>query len=386
MDNMQQPSEFLYPMEDQIASSVDHDELTPESCQTDTFNPSSLWASPDAIANKIGAIRGTTVADSFLANPSSLSSNKTFALTLPAPVHLRRQIELFFLGFDDFCPYFRHFALRKRISAALYSLSYSERHTTVHIPWQHCTTFAILCNILSNAETVSASSSTMAPNTGHHWFLQGKRLMEQFDDVVGDSVEVVIYHMLAAGSMMEAEKLRPAALHMVRALQCAFSIGINDKTRWKQKPDDIVSRKCLFWVLYFTDKRIHYKCGIPYLLRPEDVNMDETLVAEGNSESETEKLELVDGMISYTRLWTSAWSSFLAPKAELVGKWSEVQIFDARIMIEYRSLPQRLLWETERVHEYLRHGTTESGMRRKLQVFLVSESLWTGQLLLTRVV
>jgi hypothetical protein len=175
--------------------------------------------------------------------------------------------------------------------------------------------------------------------------------------------------------MMEAEKLRPAAFYTVRAIQCALSIGLNDKNRWKQEPDAIVSWKCLWWALYFTDKRVHYKCGYPYLLRPEDINVDEAGCADGESEAETERLELMDGMISYTRLWTTIWSTFLAVKATPPKKWSELQIFDARITIEYQSLPQRLHWDTNIVQEYLDHGTTESGMRRKVQVFLVGEDL-----------
>ncbi|EXJ75452.1 uncharacterized protein A1O5_02148 [Cladophialophora psammophila CBS 110553] len=212
----------------------------------------------------------------------------------------------------------------------------------------------------------------MDSNTGQHWFSQGKELMETFEDIVGDSLGVVVYHMLAAGRMMEAERLRMAAIHTLRALQGALSIGLNDKNRWKQEPDDIVSKRCLWWVLYFLEKRIHYKCGAPYLLRPADVNVEDTLHMCGESEIDDARLDYIEGMISYTKLWTSIWSDFLAPNASLSGKWSEVQVADARVMIKYRELPQSLLWDTGKVQEYMDNGATETDMRQKLQAFLVA--------------
>ncbi|OQV04118.1 hypothetical protein CLAIMM_09057 isoform 1 [Cladophialophora immunda] len=375
MNDAQPQSDYLYPLEDQTTLPPDEDKFASCSPCTDTFNPSNLWASPDAIANKISTIRGTILPDSLVRDSSFLNSGKRFTLTLPSPAHLRRQIDLYLREFGDWVPFFRHSKLKKRIAIALHSVSYGERRVTIHIPEQHCTTFAILCNILSNAETVMPTNSSIDPNTGQYWFLLGKRLMETFEDMVGDSVGLVVYHVMAAGSMMEAERLRTAAIHTIRALQGALSIGLNDKNRWRPEPDDIVSNRCLWWVLYFLEKRVHYKCGAPYLLRPADVNVEDTLRICGESEIDDAKLDYIEGMISYTRLWTSIWSDFLAPNARFTGKWSEVQVADARVMIGYRELAPSLLWETDQVQECMANGATESDMRQKLQTFLWHQSL-----------
>ncbi len=76
-------------------------------------------------------------------------------------------------------------------------------------------------------------------------------------------------------------------------------------------------------------------------------------------------------MVSYSKLWTSIWSGFLAPNAKLAGKWSEVQIADAQVVIKYQELPERLLWDTSKVQEYVVSGLSEACMRQKLQAFLV---------------
>ena len=364
-------SSRLYPLEQQDYGAFEHDDLTPNSYQTDTFTSSSVWASPGAIGNKIGAIRGTMLSDWFLDESMHPHSHKTYPLTLPAPAQLRPQVDLFLSEFDEFSPFFRNANLRQSISTALQSLSYSERRTTVHVPYQNCTTLAILCNILWFAETVTTSVSAMDPNTGQNWFLQGKRLMEEFEDVIGDSIDVVVYHMLAAGSLMEAEKLRQAAFHVVRALHTARSIGLNDKSRWKQDADEIVAPRCLLLVLYFQEKRVHSKCGISYLLRPDEVNIDEMLPIRREPGIEDSKLELVEAMVSYSKLWTFIWSGFMVPNAELAGKWSEIQMADAKVVIQYHELPERLLWDTSKVQEYIASGVTESCIRQKLQAFLV---------------
>ncbi|KAJ9606264.1 hypothetical protein H2200_009225 [Cladophialophora chaetospira] len=370
-DLVPQPtSDLLYPLDLPGVSPGEPNEVSSDSSHTDTFNSSSVWGSPGAIANKIGAIRGAMLSDWFLDESMFAHGNKTVPLTLPPPAQLRHQVDLFLSEFDDYSPFFRNACLQQRISAALHSLSYSERRTTIYVPSQHCTTFAILSNIIWFAETVTASISTMDPNTGQNWFLQGKRLMEEFEDVIGDSLEVVAYHMLAAGSLMEAEKLRQAALHIVRALHTARSIGLGDKDRWKGDPDSIIAPRCLLMVLYFQEKRVHYKCGIPYLLRPDDVDIDEFLPLSGEPGIDDAKLEVVEAMVSYSKLWTSIWSDLLAPNAKHAGKWSEMQIADAKVVIKYQELAERLLWDTNKVQEYVVSGVTVTCMRQKLQAFL----------------
>ena len=126
--------------------------------------------------------------------------------------------------------------------------------------------------------------------------------------------------MLTAGSLMEAEKLRQAALHTARALHKARSISLNDKSRWKQDLEDIVSSKCLLVILYFQEKRVHYECSISYLLRPDDVNIDDLLPIRGESAIDNSKVQLVEAMISYSKLWMFIWPNFLAPNAQKC-KW-----------------------------------------------------------------
>ena len=196
--------------------------------------------------------------------------------------------------------------------------------------------------------------------------------MEEFEESIEDSLDVVVYHVLVAGSMMEAERLHTAALHILRASHAALSIGLNDINRWKQRPDEIVSRSCLWWVLYFLEKRIHWKCGVPYFLRPSEVNMGESPINNSDPEIQLAKLELVESMISFSMLWTSIWQDFMAPTHPPPG-WAEVQFADAKVMIAYQQLPPRLLWDMDKVQEYLDSGVTETAMRQKLQVFLVSK-------------
>lgn len=168
--------------------------------------------------------------------------------------------------------------------------------------------------------------------------------------------------------MMEAEKLRVATLHTAQALQPAFSIGLSDQNGWKQEPDGFVSLWCLFWVLFFLDKRIHYKCGTPHRLQSADINVGQS-PPRGENEIEDENLELLERMISCSQLWTPVWAELLSPNAPTIRQWSQVQIADARVVLEYQSLPQKLLWKSDKMQDYIGAGVKESRMRQKLQVF-----------------
>ena len=172
--HVQQPSEFLYPPSSQIALPEEQYALTPDNTQTDTFDPSSQWDSPIAIANKIRAMRRRVVPSSNWDELTTVTSTKTASLTLPPPVHLRRQIDLFLSEFDDYSPFFRRSRVQKRIASALHSLSYGEHQTVVHIPREHCTTFGILCNILSCAEMFSSTNSAIDSSTVSTGFCKGK--------------------------------------------------------------------------------------------------------------------------------------------------------------------------------------------------------------------
>ncbi|KAF5970675.1 beta-lactamase [Fusarium coicis] len=349
----------------------------PEFVLRDTFGAAHLWASPSSIACKIEAIRKANFAGPATADCLGTHGSNIFMLTLPAPNDLRRQLDGCLSEFENYSPFLHHDQLKKRIALALRAVSYNEHQTTVYVTGQYCTILAILCELLSAAEATmkrSGCSHGQAP-TALHWSFQAKKLMEEFTDEIGDSVGSVVYNVLAAGNYMVAERLRHASEHITQALKGALDIGLNDQRRWKPQEEDYVSHWGLFWVLNFFEKRLHYRCGMPSLLHPEMVAVDDCAPSDGELEVRVARFDLIRGMVSYSQLWMNIWSEFLTPKTSLAKKWTDVLIADAKIQIAYKSLPEALLWDTECVQGYVDKGYPEANILRRLQVFLWYTSL-----------
>jgi hypothetical protein len=233
--------------------------------------------------------------------------------------------------------------------------------------------YAILCNILAIAETTSPGEPGVhmdyAP--GYGYYACGKNLLQYGGASSIDCLELAIYHTLACSYLLSVERLGLAARQLNIAIHVALTIGLNDSSRWICNLDEIALRTPLWWVLMYLDRRVHSKCGVPYLIHKNDIKVGEP--NDGNcSELAQPQRYLLISMYTYSMLWTSIWDEFLAANAPPGRGWYDMLVADAKIKLSMEAEWPGLQWETEKVRDYVCNREHETALRWRLMNFLVS--------------
>ncbi|RVX72465.1 hypothetical protein B0A52_03653 [Exophiala mesophila] len=346
-------------------------DCSPLGAQTDTFELPNSWSNPIALASQVRSVvpsndrkkRGVT--------------HTTFTLSLPPPAILQELVDGFFSEYQTYFPYIRRTFFQERMTDILRGYPYTEQHTTIAVEFAHCYTFALLCNMMAISESV-LSKPLAVETLGFEYYLQGLRLMQHFQGSVQDCLELAVYHTVAANFMIQSERLRLAAKEITLAIHVALSAGLNDETRWEREAEEVADRTGFWWALFYLDRRIHQKCGIPYILRENDMNVGEPDVKSCPDLDETE-CHLLTSMYSYAKLWTSIWDANFAAKASSKEpNWHDIRVQDAHITISYDSVWPGLQWDTWRVQEYLSGDNAEIRIRQRLIVYLRFQFLRLG--------
>ena len=340
----------------------------------DTFESSSPWPNPLAICSQISALR-ISIGNEPSAPDKKFSFGKTmFPIELPEPDKLHRLLQVFFREFDCYWPCLHPTNMRIRLSEFLSAVNYGEFNVKVCIGFQHYKIAAILCSALAFGSPFVSSPGTAEWRPGWKYYLQSKQVMQHFEGCGEDDLEVVIYHTLAASFLLHAETLRFASHHVLQGFQSALNMGLNHQNQAHDHPFELASRRSLWWVLYFLDKRITQKSGIAYFIRESEVAVEEIEadISSGNDETTRAFLQ---SMITHSRLWTFVWDNFFAPNAPKAGNYDEIQMVDARIVILHQKNRKGLHWDPEKMDLYTRNGETEHQIRRRLLVYLVCHHL-----------
>lgn len=339
-------------------------DCSPLGTQTDTFELAGSWSNPIALASQVRSVVPS--------NNRQMRdvTHTTFALSLPRPSVLQKLISGFFSEYQSYFPYIRRPFLQEKLTDILSAYPYTEQSTTIAVEFGHCYMFALLCNMLAISESVD-SNPLAAESRGFGYYLQGVRLMQHFQGLTQDCLELAIYHTVASNFLIQSERLRLAAKEITLAIHVALSAGLNDKSRWDCEVEEIADRTGFWWTLFYLDRRIHQKCGIPYILRENDMNVGEPDVKTCSDLDETQ-CHLLKSMYSYAKLWTSIWDANFAAKASKEPNWYDIRVQDAHITISYDSVWPGLQWDTWRVQEYLGDEDAEIRIRQRLIVYLVS--------------
>lgn len=137
----------------------------------------------------------------------------------------------------------------------------------------------------------------------------------------------------------------------------------------------------LWWTIYFLDRQISRRSGIPYHIRDTEFDVDdftknETTVNDGPGRlplhPSTISKSYMQGLINLARLWGNVWDTFFAVGATKTGDWMEIEIMDARILNTRRQLPETLTWDPNDLTSYTLNGEDELHIRRRLQLYTVS--------------
>ncbi|KAH8892290.1 hypothetical protein GQ53DRAFT_823084 [Thozetella sp. PMI_491] len=325
--------------------------------------------------------------------PPSSDRNRIFPLELPRPSRLRSLLDIYFREMDSFFPFLDKRDTEKRIFEALEKGGYSECNLIIDVDNAHYPIMALLCNILVMGECQDPDVKGCDDSRpGWAMFNRGRKLIQHCSSSRVVDVDLVRYHTLSALYMMNSELLQPSYHAISTAVQSAMMCRLNKQSLWDCSLEEGQSRQRLWWTLYFLDRRIAQRNGTPYLIRDNEIAVEEFDVPHSPKKSASDKhaapeshpLEqsqaesasklftenYLQSLIDFGKIWAHIWDTFFAASATHGGDWREIALTDTRILIFRRQLPPELTWNTDTVSEYTSNGETEPRMRRRLAIFI----------------
>jgi hypothetical protein len=373
VDQHERPA-FLNP----VASIVDSPQTFGE--ETDTFEPNAYGVKNLSLSSQLATLRELLRlrSDSPVPFLQMQFPGRTFPLELPRTSTLRHLLDVYFRDMDSFFPYLDQKDTENRISQALKTLEYSEHNHIIDVDVQHYSLIALLCNMLVMGECLDPDERHSEDSRpGWAMFVRGRKLIQHCSSLRTIDLDLVRYHTLSAAYLMHSELLQSAPQAISTAIQLAMVLGLNDQTTWGDcTPEELESRKRLWWTIYYLDRKIGQRSGRAYLIRDNEVALQEFGEQGKQNASLSPDLpwtnDYLQALINLGKLWGQIWDTFFAALAPRRGDWREIDIADTRILLVRRQLPSGLTWNTEMLTIYTADGETEPQIRRRLAIFIVS--------------
>lgn len=359
-------------------SPQDLPESLKESTESDTLDVTSPSNSLP-ISSQLNALRKLR-RPSCMDDPGNSSQSVLATVKLPEPQIFWELVNVFFQEFESYFPCLNQSVIYERLSTVLSVHGYAEGTCHILIGSDYCKIIAIALNMLAYAESLTHPIESSKPRPISRNYLQGIKLMQHFNKLHDGDLETVVYHTTASAFLLETSMHHMALQGITQAFQIALTIGLNNQDLWPMDDSELVYRQELWWTLYFLDKRITQKCGITYFLRE-----NESAVSDFSKRKKhlgSRKYEVLQSLISFSRLWARIWDGFFSPQAPMADNWEESQMMDTRIVLSYRQIPSNLHWKSFMVTDYW-CAEGEIQIRQRLIVFLVRSLVPTLPLFLT---
>lgn len=348
-------------------SSQDLPDPLKEPTESDTLDITSPSMNSLPIGSQLNALRRLRRPGS-MGDPGNSSQSVLATVTLPDPKTFWELVNVFFQEFESYFPCLNQSVIYERLSVVLSIHGYDQGTCQIVIGSDYCKIIAIALNMLAYAESLTQPIESSKPRPISRNYLQGIKLMQYFDKLHDGDLETVVYHTTSSAFLLETSMHHMALQGITQAFQIALTIGLNNQNLWPADDSELVYRQELWWTLYFLDKRITQKCGITYFLRE-----NESAVSDFSKHGKnvgSRKYELLQSLISFSRLWARIWDGFFSPQAPKADNWEEFQIMDTRIVLSYRQIPSNLHWKSSQVADYM-CVEGEIHIRQRLIVFLV---------------
>jgi hypothetical protein len=212
------------------------------------------------------------------------------------------------------------------------------------------------------------------------FYNQGLRVVNQMTSKVSITVELAKFHLLRATYLMQAESLQ-SAMEAIWAATCfAMQAKLNDESYWRGICiGQVTPMKRLWWSIYFMERRIAEKCGKPYIIRDEEVQVDDFKFLEpsGISSSTSTDSNIIHTdqylqvLVNLGRLWAKVWDMDFRRPASRSATWEDVKIMDIRIVHLQRSLPAWMQVREDEVQDYTCDFEPDLQNQRRLVVHTV---------------
>lgn len=311
---------------------------------------------------------------------------------LPSVSKLNYLVDLYFEYANHFFPCVDEVDLKRRLSQLLGDYSNDARES----PYQ----FTEPSTFLMLVYMILAVATTLDPSTYHRrivspgwkYLLLAEELLgqDQFSLRNGSDLDFVCYQTLKAVYMIYTERTTAAYRSIGVAVQLAFTIGLNNESTWTRLTEnEKLARRTLWWTIFYVDRRIAQKCWKPYLIRENEVMVDDDFhdtrtttsdviqdVTLSPGVTETSSItHYISTTISWARLWTMVWDTLFAlrqPVHDSAAASEKIDILDVRILHAQRNVHNNLSWNSSRVLEYVSAGESEAQIRSRLVVHVVS--------------
>lgn len=302
------------------------------------------------IGSQLNALRNMR-RSSTLSQLEDITQSALATVTLPEPQVLWELVSVFFQEFETYFPCLNQTIIYERLSMVLSLHRYDTGNHRVVIGPDSCKIIALLLNMLAYAESLTRPIESCKPRPISQSYLQGLKLMQHFNQLHDADLETVIYHITSSAFLLEMSMHHMSLQSITQGFQIALKIGLNNQALWPSDDCELVSRQGLWWTLYFLDKRITQKCGITYFLREDESAVSD--FSKVHSDIGSSKYEVLQSLISFSRLWAHIWDGFFSPQAPKADDWEESQMMDTRIVLSYRQIPSNLHWKSSMVTEYM---------------------------------
>lgn len=295
--------------------------------------------------------------------------DRVFSVELPRPSRLDYLLDIYFRDLDSFFPFIERDGTQAKIHTTLHRLGHSDSQHIIDVKFEDCFIIALLCNMLAVAECFCVSGCPSHEiRRGWSLYLRGRKLMQQCSSLKHIDVYLIQYHALSSEYLMQSELLHDASQAISIAAQLAMRARLNEERVWDVLPEaEICNRKRLWWTIYFLDRKISQRTGIPYLIR--DI---EVAVSDFSQSLTTATDRYMQVLVDLGKLWSLIWDTFFAATAPKPIDWKEVEVMDTRILVVQRDLSDELAWETELLDRvYLAEREPEPLIRRRFAIYIV---------------
>jgi hypothetical protein len=338
-----------------------------------------------SLSSQVAAMRALVSSPS-LPEPSSRRSTKAKAgllVRLPDPVSMQHLFDVYFRDCDSYFPFLDRRELESRMYGVIRRLGYSAHNTVILVHVDDAATVALMCIMMALAESLDPGEEVCDGGSKPGWerylmFRRAERLLRSGPL----DLNVVRAQALAAAYLMHCEALEAASQAVTVAWQLAVTTRLNNQKVWPDREaKEILQRQQLWWTIYFLDRQISRRSGIPYHIRDTEFDVDDFAKSEHTGDGGLETLPLhpstisksyMQGLINLARLWGNVWDTLFAVGATKTGDWMEIEIMDARILNTRRQLPDTLTWDPNKLASYTLNGEDEPHIRRRLQLYTVS--------------
>lgn len=308
---------------------------------SDIFQPPAIPEKNLALSSQLALLSGAP------ARPPVKPQGRV-AIHLPDPMTswslLKQSFECTAICYSLVDPSEMEVSIRK----ALLELGYSHTCQEIMVDAPHLPLVAVLMHTLAIGRALEVDSGDNN-RPGWAFYSQGCLLAHRlaYSGVLG--LPLVQIHVLSAIYLVLVETLRSSSQAVVAAYQFATMMKLNDQNEW---PTSLTSkeraeRKRLWWILFYLDRRIAQKCGLPYHIRDVDIAVDDfstdAHIPCVGTLGYISDLWL-QALIDLGRLFGRVWDGLFAASSRKLGDWEEIEVMDARAANLLKRLPPELQW------------------------------------------